>query len=493
MNTRNMIASAVMSGDVFEALRATGLRPEHITDDTTARALWGALLAWEGETYSFVGEADAERYGLLAEHMAAQDPLLVAHDMAMQLVGYVGEAVLVAPSTAAMGARMILRAAAEAERAAQLEALRGEFRALDVADAAALRRAAELQAEAGELAAGKRSTGALLRGFDAAGDDLDEWLDRPAVSIGALPDDHGLGRKLDEAIGGGLVPGDLVLIGASKAAGGKTLLTMQLADGLALAAAEAARNGMGMITPVAVVSEMPRLELRARTLARLLRVSPRRDQLRANRDRAKALMNEEGGLYADLRAWRRYARAEGAGRKILDVVEADVERWAADLRRAHPGREVVPVVVLDSLHRLMDSGLDEVAALNDIAEEVDVRAERHGWIVLATSDTTKPPAADEKKASNALSPTVFRGSYKLMHAADVAMVLALRGDGDDPNPRVRLVKNRRGPEGVELVLRWNETTDLRLRAATGLLDADPAPQDDQEDTADPYAWMRTRV
>lgn len=311
--------------------------------------------------------------------------------------------------------------------------------------------------------------------------DLDADRNRVLLPLGTLPLNHGLGAKLDELIGGGLAPGDLFAVGAGEAGGGKTALVMQVADGLALRSDELVRLGApGVVTPILIASEMDPRALNQRTLARLcgwptasFRGQPAHGPAGLGsfpdpRNAAAPFLADDGAM-TRLCRWVQMARPPEGGTHFLEALKAGVTAWVAETKRRHPGREVWPVVVIDPIQRWQDPTQTEVEALNTLVEGLDQLADENGWIVLLTSDTNKTSANASGDASLA---GIFRGSYKLMHACDVALVLT-REDGDEKKKipadppgvvRLTLAKNRNGPLD-DVALQWRPEVGLRFEPA----------------------------
>ncbi len=234
------------------------------------------------------------------------------------------------------------------------------------------------------------------------------------------------------------------------------------ADGRAVGAA---------LTPVVVASEMSPAALTWRSLARwtghpaqyfrggqtMARRSRRAEQeSRAAWAAAQAALGGELGRGRD---WTRLLHPERAGalaaagaRAFVEHLKRVVEAWREDICRAHPGRPVVPVVVVDPLQRYQ-AGDDEVSDLNALARELCAAAVAGGWIAMLTSDTNKVAATGggEARADLEEGAAVFRGSYKLMHEVTTAIYLrrtARQGEpepaGDERHVETVLVKNRWG-------------------------------------------------
>ena len=290
----------------------------------------------------------------------------------------------------------------------------------------------------------------------------------PASSQGWKPPPpagHGWGRELSRLLGGGLCPRYMLAVVAGRAKAGKTSLLAQLADGFALRTAAAlalceghdappdlgplgasqeARQALadGPLTPVLWLSEMNPQALAWRTLARwtghpsqLFRAG--KVTARAQGDTAADDIFDDGrkalssGLLADSRRFARIlqppCRNEGGeGLLLLDRTRAVVDLWRAELARAHKGREVWPVVVVDPIQRWQDSSASsEVVALNELVETLRDFADKDEWIVLLTSDTNKESAKGPTAAEDggARAAAMTRGSYKLIHLCDSVLTL----------------------------------------------------------------------
>ena len=280
-------------------------------------------------------------------------------------------------------------------------------------------------------------------------EDLQGDLARPLLSLAWLPPwmaepkpemGHGIGRYLNDLLGGGVEPGFLCPVGAAYAGAGKTTWLTQFADGLVLRALLAARGDLSAndpITPVMLLSELPRKLLRRRAIARYTGYPQR-----ALRDT---------GSYHHEQAWNaaRAALAPGsdlveARSRFLRTVTPDVPggwglrgeelvkrlaewigAWVSDLGEQYPGRDVWPIVIVDPIQRFQDPGKNAVEALDELCLALASATRREGWICFATSDTNKQAAAGRERSGDARErgTAAFRGSYELMHAANVALFL----------------------------------------------------------------------
>ena len=303
---------------------------------------------------------------------------------------------------------------------------------------------------------------------------------RPLLPVCGLPpwpdgpeDGHGWGTKMNRWLGGGLAPGEIVMIVASAAKAGKTSFLAQLADGYALRTAEIMEKGPEAykehdpLTPVLWLSEMTVQELSWRQLARWSGHSgssfrggltaredkeTARDALAAFTAASETLHKDSDDLLRKARSYMRIFRPSmsagtdtAAGVYLIDAVAESVEAWRADLERKykhrHPGhtRPCWPIIVIDPLQRWQDSGANsDVAALDQLIEALDRYTTKHNWIVLVTSDTNKESAKGTKTGGQDNNPPKYitqeraaalaRGTYKLFHLAR-----AVIGLGDDPD------------------------------------------------------------
>lgn len=326
------------------------------------------------------------------------------------------------------------------------------------------------------------------------------------IPLADLPEGQGLGDVLDGFMGGGLAPGSLVGLGAAGTGAGKTALLMQMLDGLALRSAATAKapDASLPLTPIAIYSEMAEDDLEDRTLGRLLDVSghifaagrsARRFHAKAWVDdqfnRAAAAM-EPGGVYHRIAAWQRFTRAgKLAGPTLVAAVEADVSAWVEDLKLAHPGRDIVPIVALDPINSFLPlDGRSEVETLGEMAAALDELADRRRWIIVITVETNKTSAvaAAGKEGTGGAAAAVYRGTMQLLHRLDVALVLD--AGKEDPagicDATLTLDKNRAGPNNVSTAYRWHKRTGLRFvpdtpqehakKVAAKRAAADPATQ-----------------
>lgn len=289
---------------------------------------------------------------------------------------------------------------------------------------------------------------------------------------------HGIGEHLANALGGGLRPGEIVVVGAASAGAGKTAWLMQTAEGLA------ARNGRILggesewgdaLTPVLVASELGADALTWRSLARwtghrasIFRggrtYAERSPEHAARADRAWADARAAlAGELGEVRGWLRLLSpraamgklASGGPKALAAHMVALVERWRAELAKKH-GREVVPAVVLDPVQRYQGAD-DEVRALNELALELRAAVVEHGWIAFVTSDTNKNAAkGDGPEGDQEWAASVLRGSYQLVHEATAT--IALRRPKGIDMPAEAAEKGARYVEAVIGKARWGHAS-----------------------------------
>jgi hypothetical protein len=305
------------------------------------------------------------------------------------------------------------------------------------------------------------------------------------IPVADLPEGQGVGEVFDEATGGGLAPGSTIGIGAAGTGAGKSALLMQVLDGLALRCAAIVENPEATLplTPVAIYSEMPSDMLENRTLGRLVGVSghifaagrsARRFHAKSwvddHFDRAAAVM-APGGAYHQIATWQRFTRAgKLAGPSLVRVIEQDVSAWVEELRRAHPGRDIVPIVALDPIDSFLstDDRRSEIERMGEMIALMDELADRRGWIVIITVDTNKTSAIEgfsgTAGASGSLAAKVFRGTMALLHRLDLALVFdpGKEDAGGVWEASLLIDKNRTGPSGISIGLRWHKKTGLRF-------------------------------
>jgi hypothetical protein len=281
---------------------------------------------------------------------------------------------------------------------------------------------------------------------------------------------HGWGTRLDRMLGGGVCPGYMLGIGAASAKAGKTLIAMQIADGLALRSASLLREARpGPLTPVMVLSEMSPQALSWRSLARwtghdstIFRAGRSARTLRdpelvdaAWRSAERAL--DPDSLFGHARSLMRALWPPlGGGPELLHRVAERLKRWVGDLQEDY-SREVWPVVVIDPIQRWQARGAGEVEALNELVEVLGEVAYAGRWVVIVTSDTNKASASGGSDPKKVRTPqeegaAAFRGSYKLQHLLDAG--LYLRRPEDAPDSLDGIVE----VESVVVFNRWGAAT-----------------------------------
>jgi hypothetical protein len=287
--------------------------------------------------------------------------------------------------------------------------------------------------------------------------------------------DAGLGAWLDHALGGGLANGETLAVGAAGAGVGKTALVHQLTDGWAKWSASnldvaAGSDRRANVVPVVYVTEMGVRQLTIRTLAREAAVPGKFLRApaafgHAGEEAVRAAAKVSGPLCRMARFVTPIDRTVNVGsgatavRTLGEHVQRVRDRWqeTADVSAA--------VLVIDPVHRLLASGVDETRGLSDVLGELLALTQRAGLVTILTSDTTKRAASnrsgngDEKgdTASDELEQAeqAFRGSYQLMHVPDhVLMLRAL-----DPSKYWGKEKISKSPVGAEFTAGRGETRD----------------------------------
>lgn len=327
-------------------------------------------------------------------------------------------------------------------------------------------------------------------GYDLA--KLERDRTRVLASVDLAPLDptrgYGWGPRLNTFFGGGLAPGALVGIGANAAGSGKTAFTMQLADGFALRSAHLVQTDQpGPLTPVFILSEMSLDDLSRRSLGRMLgepayyfragesaarSFAALRPQVDRAYEAAKRVMSPTGDFTRMRHFQRQVTNTFVSGVHAIEKVRSLVSQWREHLATAHPGRDIWPIVVIDPIQRWQDRSKPEVEALNELCELLDMTADTEGWIVLATSDSTKTSATAPREETSGAA--MFRGSYKLQHATDHAVGLDRPEELSGERCRylaLLLIKNRWGPGYGRLLYRWE--------GATGRFD--PLTEEEQAD------------
>lgn len=301
---------------------------------------------------------------------------------------------------------------------------------------------------------------------------LPPWPSSPPPQFG-----HGLGQHLNDILGGGLAPGEMVAVGASSAGAGKTAWLMQLADGMALRTAAIAQRGETQwgqqLTPVFLASEMGAQALSWRSLARWTglhanifrggKTQGRRREEDADAAFAagqQALMGELGEARGFMRTLSPQVASRLAGEgaaALIGHLRKLVNAWKEALQKAHPDKSVVPIVLVDPIQRYQQ-GDDEISDLNALARELCAATLEDGWISLVSSDTNKSSARGYTDGRDDVEEGagVFRGSYKLIHEVTAAIYLR-----KPPDYRQSDADKQQALRHVEVVLvknRWGATS-----------------------------------
>lgn len=295
----------------------------------------------------------------------------------------------------------------------------------------------------------------------------------------------GMGRNLDQLVGGGLSVGQTCAVVSAGAGIGKTAFLHQIADGVADANAQEMvlaleRGTSPSVVPIIFVSEMTTRDLTLRSLARRAGVSGRllrdpRGELGSRPLTSSVTYGEDARQHA-LKAADDFLEAA----RFMVCVDRRARVGLADLEIAvrvvrqqwvQQGCHVPAVlVIVDPVHRLLDPTRPEVEALGSVLPGLLEVAQRTDAIIVFASDTTNAAArarADTGKLSrgdelaNAVE-MAFRGSYQLLHLPDVALgLITIRRDDESlpPEDRDRLEREPQGTVYAEIVnakSRWEE-------------------------------------
>ena len=328
----------------------------------------------------------------------------------------------------------------------------------------------------------------------------------------AAPLSFGWGEALNLALGG-LVPGDVRIIGAAGAGAGKTWLECWLAHGLALQTAARLLGARGyddapLVLPI-WLTEMPKegelywrlagaylgfdvaclswglraasapgviaaakhhgmtpdeVVAQARTLARMHGTDERFPLAVARRHVIKQI---------NLSSLPRRTRQQGvvvdhrSGPALIDHVADAVDRYREEfaLLAGVPADQVKPLVMIDPLQRFAGEGESEKRAIDAVLSAVvQVLCREQGAIVIGTSDTTKGAARDGgidtflSRDASALAADIFAGTQAIMHHCDVLAVCSERPEPGSLRATqwVRLLKNRSGVPDVAFPLVWDK-------------------------------------
>ena len=150
-----------------------------------------------------------------------------------------------------------------------------------------------------------------------------------------------------------------------------------------------------------------------------------------------------------------YRRGVPLLRALTQAILLDRERRAKAWKV--PAEDIWPVIFIDPIQRFQGGGDNAVGTLDEFVEELRALADEHGFIILVTSDTNQAAARGQipKGATPAQRAAgAFRGSYKLLHLPDAALVLEMKWP-DPPKPgapahaEITVALNRWGPPMFE--------------------------------------------
>jgi len=363
--------------------------------------------------------------------------------------------------------------------------------------------------------------------------------DGSVVRVTNTPNGHGFGEVMDDIIGGGLKPGFMAVVGAEAAKVGKTAIMDQWMDGILLRSVEVlAKLARKEETdePIIVrydLSEMNAEDLTMRQLGRWIGIDSTAFRRGRNghkapgvkalaaltgesaesifaRYKAAARAEVKAGDLCEIRKLRRIMDArqlagrydEQTGkpqdhrrgvlllRNFADTIKLDVEMrataWGVLQKR------IVPLIFIDPIQRFQSTESEAVGALDELVEELRAIADELGAIVFCTSDTNKESAKGPTPDRNGKIPEdtrtppqiaagVFRGSYKLLHLPDVALVL--RSVKDHPNQMDLLIGiNRWNGQTAPVRLDFDRRTGRYTPASTQLdMPNSTAPEEDIPD------------
>ena len=240
---------------------------------------------------------------------------------------------------------------------------------------------------------------------------------RPAI---ATPFD-----TLNAILGGGLQAGKLYVLAAPPGAG-KTTLACQLAD-------YAAASGV----PVAYVAlEMGRGQLFDYALARAAGVNSARIE-------ARQFRRSEADTHRLAAAAQDYLARVGPNLAIIEgdyyTTPAKLAAWVTGARARYKLTPQAPVLLVVDYLQLLNTGLEELDSqqnetprISQVAVQLKQLARQTGAAVLALSDINRAEQNSVTKANQEFTLSAFRGSNRIGHAADVALVLyseSATGDG----------------------------------------------------------------
>ena len=232
-------------------------------------------------------------------------------------------------------------------------------------------------------------------------------------------------QTLNDILGGGLQAGKMYVLAAPPGAG-KTTLACQLAD-------YAAASGV----PVAYVAlEMGRGQLFDYALARAAGVNSARIE-------ARQFRRSEIDTQRLAAAAQDYLSSVG---QYLSIVEGDyfltpakLAAWVTGARARYRLTPQAPVLLVVDYLQLLNTGLEELDSqqnetprISQVAVQLKQLARQTGAAVLALSDINRAEQNNVTKANQEFTLSAFRGSNRIGHAADVALVLyseSATGDG----------------------------------------------------------------
>lgn len=375
---------------------------------------------------------------------------------------------------------------------------------------------------------GPDSLGADLRRELLSCARLPLWLGPDGEPDRTSPHGHGLGEQFDEVLGGGLSPKYMAVVGAESAKNGKSALVFQVAVGHALRSALVLSGALsGPVVVPYVLSEMNPAALTWRDLGRWLGVDS--NLFRRGRDRAhtapglrrlaERIGREPRSLAAEFLARADLALREGPlarARELITIVQTRALKGPED--HEGPGRprdhrrgvlllshlaeavrrdrarkakawgrtedQILPLILIDPMQRYQREGDgDAVGALDELVEEARHVADEDELVVIATSDTQKDSAKGLQNRGRMtpfqLAAHVFRGSYKLLHLPDLALVLRVEWPevpGTPARASLQAALNRWGiPQATPAEYDfWPETG--RYQAAAPAQDEAPAEE-----------------
>lgn len=309
----------------------------------------------------------------------------------------------------------------------------------------------------------------------------------------SLPFGTGLGKWLNDALGGGIRPRYFGLLVAKRHKAGKTAFMDQLLTGLTMQGAQhyldaKAGKPSGPIIQVWTLTEMPSTELEDRGICRYIGCPqdalaagdstvtlPWVIEAAARAGISPGAMTEQifnraysavdtDSLFKISRELRRYVptevfpaenRTTGEKscqegvlllRKLAEYIAYDRARLADDA--GVPVSAVWPVLFIDPVHRFIDASSGEIAGVDAMVKELRQMANGRAsdgsdaMIVFCTADTNKASAGEGKplKATEVVSASAMvtravRGTQSLCHLPNAGMLLEttpINGPGNGP-------------------------------------------------------------